>query len=335
MIVSFWRNLWQLSEEENDDEDDDNEDDDLFLWYGWTTKAFSFISIRDHCQRSSPSQISDMLLNRVWTCVEHEFMLSWMKLCSSDNHYTTALQFILYRFLEILQRYSKLVVFNNLGMPGYAHQKGYYQFAICRKILCLPAGKKSISCFSGDTPKICKLILGTFGMPAFTQQKWHHQLVENFNIYLHAKNKVRHVLLPWDIETLEFYWLTAFGPITGDPEFCQIPDWCWNINGNISFYFRLFSRKNNYKIFQNFQKNPILGTFWLFCQKFGQKWVLLEKRALSVFKYYNYLPSCHKSEKTIVLFVRKMLDWQMNGQAEGQTENCDFVGPPVREGSNY
>ena len=181
-----------------------------------------------------------------------------------------ALQFILYRFLGILQRYSKLVVFNNLGMPGYAHQKGYYQFAICRNILCLPTGKKSISCFSGDTAKISKVILGTFSMPAFTQQKWHHQLVENFNIYLHAKNKVGHVLLPWDIETLEFYWLTAFGPITRDPEFCQIPDWCWNINGNISFHFRLFSRKTNYRIFQNFQKILFWGHFDFFAKNLGK-----------------------------------------------------------------
>ena len=27
--------------------------------------------------------------SRVWTCTEPEFRLSWMKLCSSDNHYTT------------------------------------------------------------------------------------------------------------------------------------------------------------------------------------------------------------------------------------------------------
>ena len=52
-------------------------------------KAFSLISSRDHCQRSSPSRISDTP-SRVWACAEPEFRLSWMKLCSSDNHYTTA-----------------------------------------------------------------------------------------------------------------------------------------------------------------------------------------------------------------------------------------------------
>ena len=49
-------------------------------------KAFSLISSRDHCQRSSPLRISDMP-SRVWTCAEPEFRLSWMKLCSSHNHY--------------------------------------------------------------------------------------------------------------------------------------------------------------------------------------------------------------------------------------------------------
>ena len=45
-------------------------------------KTFSLISSRDHCQKSSP-----------WTWVQNlsaepQFRLSWMKLCSSDNHYT-------------------------------------------------------------------------------------------------------------------------------------------------------------------------------------------------------------------------------------------------------
>ena len=51
--------------------------------------AFSFISSWEHCQRSSPSQIWHTA-SRVWTCAEPEFRLSSMKLCSSDNHYTTA-----------------------------------------------------------------------------------------------------------------------------------------------------------------------------------------------------------------------------------------------------
>ena len=47
-------------------------------------KAFSLISSPDHCQRSWPSQISHMQQ------AGFEPEQSWMKLCSSNNHYTTA-----------------------------------------------------------------------------------------------------------------------------------------------------------------------------------------------------------------------------------------------------
>ena len=53
-------------------------------------KVFSLISSRDHCQRSSPSRISDT--PQAQTCAESEFRLSWMKLCSRAGHYTTASQ---------------------------------------------------------------------------------------------------------------------------------------------------------------------------------------------------------------------------------------------------
>ena len=49
-------------------------------------KAFSLIFSWDHCQRSSPSRIS----NTPWTCAEPEHRLCWMNLCSNDNHCTTA-----------------------------------------------------------------------------------------------------------------------------------------------------------------------------------------------------------------------------------------------------
>ena len=47
-----------------------------------------------------PGPLSEILTNanlqhatsRVWTCAEPEFRLGWMKLCSSDNHYTTVPQ---------------------------------------------------------------------------------------------------------------------------------------------------------------------------------------------------------------------------------------------------
>ena len=46
-------------------------------------------------------------------------------------------------------------------------------------------------------------------------------------------------------------------------------------------------------------KNLIWGHFKHFLPKFWQKWVFWEKWALSVFKYYDYLPSCKKKRKKV------------------------------------
>ena len=44
-----------------DDDDDDDDDDELFCGMVDQRKAFSLISSHDHCQRPSPSRISDTL----------------------------------------------------------------------------------------------------------------------------------------------------------------------------------------------------------------------------------------------------------------------------------
>ena len=99
-------------------------------------------------------------------------------------------------------------------------------------------------------------------------------------------------------------------------KFCQIWGWCWNINKNISFHFRLLPRKINDKIFQKIQKKLFWGHVAILAF-FAQIWVKMNsprKKALSVFKYSNYLPLCNKSEKTIMPFLRKMLNWWMDGK---------------------
>ena len=153
------------------------------------------------------------------------------------------------------QRYCKLVVLCTLGMHGYANPMWYYQL-----FSCLFEGKKSTSlppCFSED-------------------------IVENFDVYLHAKNKLHHSLLSWNITfytILQFDWLTAFWLITWEPEFCQIWDWWWNINNNISFHLRLFPRKTNDRIFQKIRKTQFWDHFGPFLPKFRQKWIFLEKKS--------------------------------------------------------
>ena len=46
-------------DDDGDDDDDDDDDDELFCGMVEPRKAFSLISSRDHCQRSSSSRISD------------------------------------------------------------------------------------------------------------------------------------------------------------------------------------------------------------------------------------------------------------------------------------
>ena len=109
-------------------------------------------------------------------------------------------------FTFSLRYYKDIVNFFLGGGEGYFGHAWLLKpkeiLSTCRKLLCSFAGKKSNSppCFSGDTAKICKLfMLGTLGMPGCTHPKWWYQFVEDFNVHLHAKNKLIHLLLFWDI----------------------------------------------------------------------------------------------------------------------------------------
>ena len=90
-------------------------------------------------------------------------------------------------------RYYKNIV--NFGFFGHAWlRKPYVILSTCIKLSCSFAGKKKSilppppPCFSGDIAKICKFpILDILGMPGCTHPKWQYQLVEDFDVYLHAK----------------------------------------------------------------------------------------------------------------------------------------------------
>ena len=229
-----------------------------------------------------------------------------------DNYQRGKVNSILYVFHEILQRYYKVVVLGASAMPGHAHPKWYYQFVENFCVYLQVKNQFPSPCFSGDTSKYANLFWVLWACLV---------MLENFDVYLHAKRKVHHSLLRWDItfyRTLQFYWLTTFEPITGDPEFCQIWGWCWNINKNTSIHFRLLPRKSNDKIFQKIQNTLFWGHVNILAF-FAQIWAKMNfpgKKALSVFKYSNYLPSYQKSEKTNMSFVKKMLNWRMDGQTE-------------------
>ena len=51
------------------------------------------------------------------------------------------------------------------------------------------------------------------------------------------------------------------------------------------------------KMFSKNLKSLFWGHFKKVLPKFGQKWIFLEKRAVSIFKYFKYVSSYLKSEK--------------------------------------
>ena len=65
--------------------------------------------------------------------------------------------------------------------------------SLWRNLQHLSAGKKSTSSFTFSLTyllqRYCKpVVLGTLSMPGYTHHKWYYHLVENFYVYLQAKN---------------------------------------------------------------------------------------------------------------------------------------------------
>ena len=87
----------------------------------------------------------------------------------------------------------------------------------------------------------------------------------------------------------------------------------------LAFILDYFQKKKSLnKFLINFSKNlkkNVLARIWVL---FAQIWSKMNFRGMKGFKYSNYLPSCQKSEKTLEL---------MDGQADRQTDNSDFIGP--------
>ena len=165
--------------------------------------------------------------------------------------------------------------------------------------------------------RYCKLIaLGTLAMSGYTSPKWYYQFVENFCVYLQAKNQLHPPCFSGDIakiykrlilgnlgipciklRCLSAYQkqtssLTSFlryhilkNPVTwlvdsilaNNSRTRILPD-MGNIN-NISFHFRLFQRKTNEKPYFG----AILGAFCLNSGKNEFSW----KKGSASFRYSN------------------------------------------------
>ena len=123
-----------------------------------------------------------------------------------------------------------------------------------------------------------------------------------FNVYLHAKNKFHNSLLSCNItfqRILQFDRPAAFWPTTRDPKLCQICS--WNINNNISFHYRLFSRKTNIKLkLSKNSKSPILGLFCALWPKLGPKINFPGKKRLCQVFNIRIIYQCAKSQNNLM-----------------------------------
>ena len=86
--------------------------------------------------------------------------------------YKQKINFTLPIFLEILQRYCKIVILGALGKSAYTHQK-FYRLVENFPIYLQAKEPLQPHVFHGDIAKICKLpLLGTLGMSGFPHLKW-------------------------------------------------------------------------------------------------------------------------------------------------------------------
>ena len=134
---------------------------------------------------------------------------------------------------------------------------------------------------------------------------------------------------------MQFYWLTAFGLITGDQ---VLPDMglVLKYQYNVSFYFQ---EKLMTKVFKK-SNNPCFGAmwpFWPFLPKFGHKWIFLEKRLSQFLNIPIIYHHAKNQEQLICHYSWGWMDRRMDGhtQTEEQTDNHDFVGPSIGQWTNY
>ena len=79
-----------------------------------------FISFLRCCR-----EIENFLFWVIWVCLAIKWQYCYEE--TFDNYQQAKINFTLYIFLEILQRYCKVNVLDTLDMPDYAHPKWYYE----------------------------------------------------------------------------------------------------------------------------------------------------------------------------------------------------------------
>ena len=106
-----------------------------------------------------------------------------------------------------------------------------------------------------------------------------------------------------------------------------------NINSNISFHFKLFWRKTNYKIFQKPRFWDHLG---LFCSNLDKN-EFSRKKGICQFLNVPFIYHHTKNQKKLMChsWGKCWTHGWIDRPAEGLTENCNFVGPSVGQESDY
>ena len=154
-------------------------------------------------------------------------------------------------------------------MPGYAQPKWYCQLVKTFVYICRQKTNFIPKAFMAILERYANFLFWVLWVCLATHTQYDSINLQKILMFI-CIPKISFII-PFFLEILHFIlqldWSTAFWPITRD--FSQIWDWCWNINNNISFRFRLFPGKTN-------EKNN-LGPFWEKFGKFGQKWNFLEK----------------------------------------------------------
>ena len=170
--------------------------------------------------------------------------------------------------------------------------------SICRKPLCLFAGKKTTS----PPPTLlywryCKDIqtsyFGYFG------HAWLPKMIVSpctrLGFLFACKKQTFSCIL-----FLRYYILknpsTWLAVLIWELESCKIWDWWWNINNNISFHFRLFPRKTKDNFCKKILKEPILGQFWALFTQIRAKIHLPGKKSCQ-FLYIPIIYHCAKNQK--------------------------------------
>ena len=89
--------------------------------------------------------------------------------------YMQKTSFITDFFLTILQRHSKLVILDNLGMPGHTHLKWQYQFEEAFDVYLQENINFILHVFLEILQRYCKLvILITLSMSGNTNPRWYY-----------------------------------------------------------------------------------------------------------------------------------------------------------------